>query len=92
MSNLEEFNRELEEKNLLGYRHTSSAIYHVFRGKGCTVVGDTRFDWEEGDSFTVPLWRWHRHECGSREEAVLFAMNDRPVMEALGFYREEGAE
>jgi len=74
------------------HRHTSSAIYHVFKGKGFTVVGDTRFDWEEGDSFTVPLWRDHRHGNTSRAEAVLFVMNDRPVMEALGFYREEDAE
>lgn len=33
-----------------------------------------------------------RHECGSSQEAILFAMNDRPVVEALGFYREKGAE
>ena len=71
------------------HRHTSSAIYHVFKGKGFTVIGDTRFDWEEGDSFTVPLWRDHRHGNTAHAEAVLFVMNDRPVMEAFGFYREE---
>jgi gentisate 1,2-dioxygenase len=72
------------------HRHTSTSIYHVFKGKGFTVVGDRRFDWEEGDSFTVPLWREHRHSNASRAEAVLFVMNDKPVMDALGFYREEG--
>ena len=79
------------------HRHTSSAIYHVFKGKGFTVIdppaglraGDSRHDWEEGDSFTVPLWRWHRHGNKDHKEAVLFIMNDRPVMEAFGFYREE---
>jgi len=74
------------------HRHTSTAIYHVFRGKGFTVIGDTRYDWGTGDSFTVPLWRWHRHGNSSREEAILFGMNDRPVMDGLGFYREEGAD
>lgn len=73
------------------HRHTSSTVYHVFRGEGFTVIDDTRYEWKTGDSFTVPLWRWHRHGNGSREEAILFAMNDRPVMESLGFYREEGA-
>lgn len=72
------------------HRHTSTSIYHVFKGKGFTVVGDRRFDWEEGDSFTVPLWREHRHGNASRAEAVLFVMNDKPVMDAFGFYREEG--
>jgi gentisate 1,2-dioxygenase len=54
-------------------------------------LGDTRHDWEEGDTFTIPYWQWHHHGNRSRNEAVLFAMNDRPVMEAFGFYREEGS-
>jgi len=74
------------------HRHTSSTIYHVFEGRGFTIVGDARFEWERGDTFTVPLWRWHQHGNSSGEEAILFAMNDRPVMETLGFYREESAE
>jgi gentisate 1,2-dioxygenase len=72
------------------HRHTSSAIYHVFRGKGFTAIGETRHDWEEGDTFTVPFWTWHHHGS-SANEAVLFVMNDRPIMEAFGFYREEGS-
>jgi gentisate 1,2-dioxygenase len=74
------------------HRHTSSAIYHVFKGKGFTMVGDTRHDWEEGDTFTAPFWQWHHHENNARSEAVLFVMNDRPVMDAFGFYREETAD
>ena len=73
------------------HRHTSTPVYHVFKGKGFTMIDDIRFEWEAGDSFTVPLWRWHHHGNGSGEEAVLFVMNDRPVMEALGFYREQNA-
>jgi len=74
------------------HRHTSTAIYHVFEGKGYTVIGDTRYDWETGDTFVIPLWRWHHHGSSSRGSAVLFVMNDRPVMDALGFYREEEAD
>ena len=74
------------------HRHTSTAIYHAFRGKGFTVVGDQRFDWSKGDSFTVPLWTPHHHGNESRADAILFSMNDRPLMEALGFYREEAVE
>ncbi|OGQ79946.1 MAG: hypothetical protein A3F90_18725 [Deltaproteobacteria bacterium RIFCSPLOWO2_12_FULL_60_19] len=74
----------------LSHRHTSSALYHVFRGKGSTTIGETRFDWEEGDSFVAPLWQYHRHENTHGQPAILFVMNDQPLMEALGFYREEG--
>ncbi len=74
------------------HRHTSSVVYHVFRGRGVTVIGDARYEWESGDSFVVPLWRWHRHENTSKEEAILFSINDRPLMEALGFHREEAGE
>jgi gentisate 1,2-dioxygenase len=71
------------------HRHTSNALYHVFKGRGRTAVGEGHLEWKKGDSFVVPLWQWHRHENLSDEEAVLFSMNDRPVMETLALYREE---
>jgi gentisate 1,2-dioxygenase len=72
------------------HRHTSTVIYHVFRGKGSTRIGERRFDWEQGDSFVVPLWHAHRHlNRSSAEEAILFSMSDAPVLKALGLYREE---
>jgi gentisate 1,2-dioxygenase len=38
----------------------------------------------------VPLWSWHHHRNASdREEAIIFLINDRPMMEALNLYREE---
>lgn len=48
-------------KETEAHRHTSTVIYHVFRGRGSSFVGDERFDWEKGDSFVVPLWYPHRH-------------------------------
>jgi 1-hydroxy-2-naphthoate dioxygenase len=71
------------------HRHTSTALYHVFRGHGRTAVGEGRLEWKQGDSFVVPLWQPHAHENLSNEEAILFSINDRPVMEALQLYREE---
>lgn len=71
------------------HRHTHTTVYHGFRGQGTLYVGEKRFDWEKGDSFVVPLWNWHAHENHSKEPAVLFSINDRPALEALGFYREE---
>lgn len=73
------------------HRHTYTVVYHAFRGSGTTVIGGTRFDWQEGDSFVAPVWSWHAHENASRKPALLFSINDRPAIEALGFYREEAA-
>ena len=74
------------------HRHTHTVIYHAFRGSGTTRIGDQCFDWEQGDSFVVPLWNWHAHENTTREAAILFSINDRPAVEALGFFREEARE
>ena len=71
------------------HRHSSTTIYHAFRGAGCTWAGEKALEWSQGDCFTVPSWHWHRHENRSGEEAILFSLTDRPVKEALGFYREE---
>jgi gentisate 1,2-dioxygenase len=71
------------------HRHTYTVVYHAFRGAGTTWIGDQKFAWEEGDSFVVPLWHWHSHENDSRAPAILFSINDRPALEALGFLREE---
>jgi len=71
------------------HRHTYTVVYHAFRGSGTTWIGDQRFDWEKGDSFVLPPWCWHAHENHSKEPAILFSINDRPAIEALGFNREE---
>ncbi|HZD39338.1 MAG TPA: cupin domain-containing protein [Terriglobales bacterium] len=73
------------------HRHTSTAIFHVVRGQGRTRVGEGYLEWQQGDTFVVPLWQWHSHENLANDEAVLFSINDRPVMDALQLYREEAA-
>jgi gentisate 1,2-dioxygenase len=71
------------------HRQVNSAIYHVFDGRGHTVINGTRFDWQRGDFFIVPPWAWHEHVNESTEEVILFSVQDTPVMQALGLYREE---
>ena len=71
------------------HRHTSTAIYHVVRGQGRTRVGEGYLAWQQGDTFVVPLWQWHAHENLSNDEAVLFSINDRPIMDSLQLHREE---
>lgn len=74
------------------HRHTSTTLYHVFRGNGVSEIGGQRFEWQKGDSFIVPVWHPHRHSnASSSAEAILFSMNDAPALKALGLYREESA-
>jgi len=57
------------------------------------VIGGRRFDWEEKDIFCVPSWVPHRHANASQsEDACLFSFSDRPVMKALGLWREQACE
>jgi len=73
-----------------GHRHTSTSIYHAFRGSGTTVINGEPFHWEQGDTFVVPLWHWHEHaNRSSKDEAILFSMHDAPILKAFGLYREE---
>ena len=71
------------------HRHTSSVMYHVFRGSGATQIGEQRFEWRQGDTFVVPLWYDHRHMNLTADDAILFSMSDELALKALGLYREE---
>ena len=72
------------------HRHTSTVLYHAFRGRGTTVIDGQEFHWEQGDNFVVPLWHWHEHaNTSASDEAILFSMNDAPVLKPFGLYREE---
>ncbi|WJE54495.1 cupin domain-containing protein [Bacillus cereus] len=71
------------------HRHTNSAIYHVYKGEGYTVINGVQFHWSKGDYFVIPNWAWHEHVNLSNEESLLFCTNDLPIMEKLGLQREE---
>jgi len=51
------------------------------------VINGERFDWERGDAFVTPSWAAVEHEAA--EPSDLFAVSDRPVLQALHLYREE---
>lgn len=72
-------------------RRTCCANTHVVEGRGCSLVGDRRLDWEDKDVFTVPTWTFCRHVNTGDRPAFLFTFTDAPVMKALGLYREETA-
>jgi gentisate 1,2-dioxygenase len=72
------------------HRHTGSAVYHVVKGEGATVIDGQQFPWSQGDIIALPPWALHEHANNSKsEDAVLFSIQDTPVLQALGLYYEE---
>ena len=71
------------------HRQTSSAIYQAVRGSGSTVIDGVPYQWQEGDCFVVPPWARHEHANERAEPAILFSLQDVPLLAALGLYREE---
>ena len=71
------------------HRHTTSKVYQVFEGEGYSIIDGQRFDWKRGDLFAVPSWSWHEHGNESGQEAILFSIQDNPVMKSLSLFREE---
>ena len=71
-------------------RSNASAVLHVVRGRGVTIVGDQKLEWETGDVLAIPHWTWVHHENRSATEpAFIFSSTDRPILDAFGIYREE---
>jgi gentisate 1,2-dioxygenase len=69
-------------------RQTASFVYHVAEGRGYSLLDGVHFDWEQGDTFAVPIWCWHEHVAPDAD-AVLFSYTDLPVLKALGQERVE---
>ncbi|BEJ14232.1 hypothetical protein CspHIS471_0314060 [Cutaneotrichosporon sp. HIS471] len=68
-------------------RETTSAVYHVIDGSGRSTVGDKVIEWVKGDTFTVPSWQKYSHM--TEENSYLYRFDDRPMITALGFYRND---
>ena len=71
------------------HRETSSAVYFVVGGAGATVVDGTRLEWSDGDFFAIPPRARHEFHNSGAEPALLFSLQDVPLLTALGQYRVE---
>jgi len=71
------------------HRHAYVSVYHVFRGRGSTIIDGAKLDWEQGDFFVVPPFAWHEHLNPGSDEAVLFSTTDAPIIDALCYARED---
>ncbi|BFI73931.1 cupin domain-containing protein [Sulfurisphaera ohwakuensis] len=74
------------------HSHNMASIYLVVKGKGYSVIGGKKLDWEEGDVFVVPANMVHYHvNVSETEEAILFDVTDSGLLENLGIleFKEE---
>jgi gentisate 1,2-dioxygenase len=80
-------------ERLKAFRRTGTAVYYVAQGQGATVIDGQEFVWQRGDVFAVPSWSLQEHANRSAsEDAILFSIQDRPVLEAVNLFREEALE
>ncbi|KAF7535365.1 hypothetical protein G7054_g5461 [Neopestalotiopsis clavispora] len=75
-------------------RETTSFVYHIMEGRGYSIIQESenkeprRIDWSAKDTFAVPAWSRLQHTCTQNEgNAYLFAIHDRPVLEATALWR-----
>ncbi|MGJ3507873.1 cupin domain-containing protein [Enemella sp. A6] len=74
-------------------RHTGSAVYHVAKGTGYSVINGKRFDWKEHDVFVVPSWAWYEHvNTSESDDACLFNFNDQPVIRSLDLWAHQAMD
>lgn len=63
----------------------TSELFYVIQGSGVSKVGEQEIAWAQGDFFTLPgAAAQHR----SSEPAVLYWVNDAPLLEYLGVERK----
>ncbi|KAJ3543610.1 hypothetical protein NM208_g3482 [Fusarium decemcellulare] len=71
-------------------RETASSVYHVIEGSGATEINGEKFHWKQGDTFCIPAW--HRYQHFAKDTVYLYRFDDKPMLNALGFYRVEGQD
>ncbi len=82
-------------EKLLAMRQTASQICTVFRGRGSSIVGKARFDWEQFDTFCIPGGEWYEHantNTSAGEDAIILISSDEPTLRILGFLLKHGRD
>lgn len=65
---------------------SSSAAFHIIKGRGTTIINGERFEWGPKDTFTAPVFAEITHEVS--DAAFLVRVHDRPLQEKIGYYEE----
>jgi gentisate 1,2-dioxygenase len=77
---------------------TLSFMYHVVDGEGYSTILSPdsnqarKITWSSKDTFAVPAWSRISHTCTlTKGDTFLVAINDRPMVESLGLFRDASA-
>ena len=74
-------------------QETASSVYHVVEGSGHSEIDGKRIEWKKGDTFCIPAWNKYQHFASSSGGTVyLYRFDDKPMLNALGFYRTAGED
>jgi gentisate 1,2-dioxygenase len=65
---------------------SSSAAFHVIKGRGKTRINGELFEWGAKDTFTAPVFAEINHQADV--ESFLVRVHDRPLQDRLGYYEE----
>lgn len=69
----------------LMHKHDCEAIIHFLSGKGYSLIDEKKYEWEAGDTISVPDNAWHQHfNIDPEKPARFFAVTNIPLMKALG--------
>lgn len=72
-------------------KQTASLLCAPLEGKGYSLVGDARLEWNCFDTFAVPGGYWCEHVNGSdTEPAILFVASDEPTLKAVSLFQKHG--
>lgn len=75
----------------LPLKQSANLTVSPFEGRGYSIVGDKRIEWEPFDTFVVPGATWCEHvNLSDKEPAILFVASDEPTLKALALYQKHG--
>ena len=66
---------------------SSSAVFHVVKGRGTTIIDGKTIEWGPKDTFSAPVFAEIDHSAVD-QPAFLIRVHDRPLQEKLGYYEE----
>ena len=69
-------------------QETASNVYHIITGSGYSELNGKVIHWKQGDTFCIPSWYKYQHFASSGEAVYLYKFHDKPMLRALGFYRQ----
>ncbi|MDE3073994.1 MAG: cupin domain-containing protein [Chloroflexota bacterium] len=75
------------------HRHFNEALIYILQGRGYSIIDGQRYDWEQGDSISVPLYAWHQHFNADPDKPVLYlGCTNVPLLRKMGLNKIEDDE